>query len=262
MTRRRARGLGALGAVLIILALLVLGGLSTAALMLRLPPIDPETLCRTDVPLGAHTIILVDVTDRLEPRHRRKLHTVLAQERARLTQYDRLTIMRLNVRRPQEPARLFSRCLPRPPEHSNPLFENTRMAQQRWEEEFATLLDAAARSAHAGGPARASPILASLRAAAADPDFDASIPRRRLVLVSDLLEHDPEGFSLYVAPVDYSAWQTSVPLGPPDLRGVDTRIVPLDRPEHAERQAEALRGFWPAFFEAAGVETLSVDPAA
>jgi hypothetical protein len=260
--RRRAGGLGLLGGLLIVLALIVLGGLSGAALMLRVPPIDPETLCRTDAPLSAHTIILVDVTDRLEPRHRRKLRAVLAQERARLSQYDRLTIVRLNVRRPQEPVRLFSRCLPRPPEQSNPLFENTRMARERWDEDFAALLDAAARSAQSGGGAGASPILASLRAIAADPDFDASIPNRRIVLVSDLLEHDPSGFSLYVPFSEYSVWRMTSPAGPPDLSGVEVRVAPLDRPEHAARQAEALQRFWPAFFDAAGAAALSIDPAA
>jgi uncharacterized membrane protein len=110
LTRRRGAGArNALGIVLIVLAVLVLGGLGGAAFMLRAPPTDAETLCRTDAPLGAHTIILVDATDRLESRHRRKLRAVLAQERARLGQFDRLTIMRINVRRPQEPAILFSK---------------------------------------------------------------------------------------------------------------------------------------------------------
>lgn len=259
--RRGAPGLSALGAVLIVAALLALGGLGAATFLLRAAPIDPQTLCRYDAPPAAHTIILVDSTDRLEPRHRRKLRAVLAQERARLSQYDRLTVMRLNVRRPQEPVRLFSRCLPRPPEQSNPLFENTRMAQERWDEEFAGVLDTAMRSAQSGGTAGASPILASLRAAAADPDFGAEIPRRRLVLVSDLLEHDPHGFSLYVSAADYSAWRTNSPVGPPDLAGVALRIAPLDRPEHAERQAAALAEFWPAYFGAAHVESVSIDPA-
>ncbi|MBC7768277.1 MAG: hypothetical protein H7124_05780, partial [Phycisphaerales bacterium] len=158
--RRGARGesgRNALGVVLIALAVIVLGGLGGAAFVLRPPPTDGETLCRTDAPLTAHTIILVDATDRLEPRHRRKLRAVLAQERARLSQFDRLTIMRINVRRPQEPAILFSKCLPRPPEQTNPLFENARMTQARWEEDFAGALDTALRSAASSGPARASP---------------------------------------------------------------------------------------------------------
>jgi hypothetical protein len=262
MTRRRGAGArNALGVVLIVLAVLVLGGLGGASFLLRAPPTDAETLCRTDAPLAAHTIILVDATDRLEARHRRKLRAVLAQERARLSQHDRLTLMRINVRRPQEPSILFSRCLPRPPEQTNPLFENARMTQARWDEEFAGALDRALRSAGSSGPARASPIVAGLRAVAADPDFGAEISRRRLVLVSDLLEHDPQGFSLYVSEANYAAWRAAAPSGPPDLARVDMRIVPLDRPDHTERQTAALDLFWPAFFDAADVQSVSIDPA-
>ena len=262
MTRRRGAGArNAAGVVLIALAVLVLGGLGGASFLLRAPPTDPETLCRTDAPLAAHTVILVDATDRLEPRHRRKLRAVLAQERARLSQYDRLTLMRINVRRPHEPSVLFSRCLPRPPERTNPLFENARMTQARWDEEFADALGSALRSAGSSGPAQASPIVAGLRAVAADPDFGAEIPHRRLVLVSDLLEHDPDGFSLYVSEADYAAWRTAAAAGPPDLARVDLRIVPLDRPEHVERQTAALERFWPAFFDAADVQSVTIDPA-
>lgn len=261
MSRRGRGARNALGLALIALAMVVLGGLGGAAFLLRPAPTDPETLCRTDTPLAAHTIVLVDSTDRLEPRHRRKLRAVLAQERGRLAQYERLTLMRLNVRRPQEPTILFSRCLPRPPEQTNPLFENARMTQARWDEEFAQALDRALRSAASGGPARASPIVAGLRAVAADPDFGGEIPRRRLVLVSDLLEHDPQGFSLYAPAVDYAAWRAASANGPPDLARVELRIVPLDRPEHAQRQADARDRFWTAFFDVADVQSVTIDPA-
>lgn len=259
--RRDASGLSALGIVLILLAMAVLGGLGAAAFMLRTPPTDAETLCRTDAPLHAHTIVLVDSTDRLEPRHRRKLRAVLAQERARLAQYDRLTVLRLNTRRAQEPTRLFSRCLPRPPEQTNPLFENARANQQRWDEAFEDVLSAATRSAQAGGTQRASPILASLRAIAADPDFGPEIPERRLVIVSDLLEHDPEGFSLYVSDANFLTWSQTTPNGAPNLAHVDIRAAPLDRPEHADRQAAALQSFWPAYFDAAQAQSVSFDAA-
>jgi len=261
---RRRRGAGArsaLGLVLIAVAMLALGGLAGASFLLRAPPTDPETLCRTDAPLAAHTIILVDSTDRLESRHRRKLSAVLAQERARLSQFDRLTLMRINVREPQEPRILFSKCLPRPPEQTNPLFENARMVQQQWDEAFAEALNDALRSAGSSGPARASPIVASLRAIAADPEFGEDIPRRRLVLVSDLLEHDPQGFSLYAGNADYAAWRAASPTGPPDLSRVDLRVAPIDRPDQAERQVQAMQRFWPAFFDAAETRTVSIDPA-
>ncbi|MBS0386370.1 MAG: hypothetical protein JSS00_13600 [Proteobacteria bacterium] len=261
MRRRRGdAGRNALGFALIIVALAALGGLASAAFFLRPPPTDAQTLCRTDRPLSAHTIVLVDSTDRLEPRHRRKLRAVLAQERQHLLEYDRLTVVRLSARRPQEPSVLFSKCLPMPPERTNPLFQNARMNQEQWDEEFQHALDAALRSAQAGGRANTSPLLAALRAIAADPDYDPSIPHRRLVLVSDMLEHDPNGFSLYVSGANYAAWRAQTHAQPADLSGVDLRVVPLDRPDDTQRQAAALAGFWPAYFDAANVAAVSVDP--
>jgi hypothetical protein len=259
--RRRAQG-GAphwLGLGLIALAVLALGGLTAAGVLMRPPPIDEETLCRTDASLRAHTIVLVDATDRLEPRHRRKLRAVLAQERERLAQYDRLTVMRLNVRRPQEPVVVFSKCLPRPPEQVNPLFENARMAQARWDEAFEDVLDRALRSAQSGGGARSSPIIASLRAAALDAGFGEDIPERRLVLVSDLLEHDPEGFSLYVSDANFSNWDARDGMDAPDFSGLAVRIAPLDRPEQATLQSDAVDNFWSPFLEATGAQSVSID---
>ena len=58
-------------------------------------------------------------------------------------------------------------------------------------------LRSATRRAGAASPAPVSPILAALRAAAADPDFDPRVAKRRLVLISDLLENDPAGYSAY-----------------------------------------------------------------
>ncbi|MGE0597101.1 MAG: hypothetical protein AB7P07_12110 [Hyphomonadaceae bacterium] len=258
---RKARGQSLLGAALIVVVAGVLGAFAYAGIALRPPPTDPETLCRSDRPIAAHTIILIDSTDRLETRHRRKLEAVAAQERARLGRFDRLTLMRLNTRRPQEPAILFSKCLPLPPEDANPFVQNPRMAQEAWDADFADALAAALRSAQSGGPNRASPILAALRAAAADPDFGLEIATRRLVLVSDFLEHTPGGFSHYAASADYAAWRRDAAAAPADLARVSVRLVPIDRPDHAARQAAAMDDFWPAYFDATHAASVDIDPA-
>lgn len=248
-----------LGAALIGLVLLALGGFALAGVLLRPPPVDAD-LCRTDAPLGAHTIILIDSSDRLERRHKRQLEAVAAQERAKLGQYDRLTLMRLNARRPQEPAVLFSKCLPKPPEQTNPLFENPRMTEAHWNESFAEALDRAIGTAQSGGRQRASPILSGLRAAAADPGFSATIPNRRLVLISDLLEHDPNGFSLYAEDTTYASWRAAAPQGPPDLSGVEVRLTPLDRPDQASRQSAARNSFWEPYLAETNAKNVSIDP--
>ncbi|MES1158369.1 MAG: hypothetical protein ABUL42_00595 [Terricaulis silvestris] len=257
---RAKRGGNVLGIVLIGAVFTALAAFALAAVLLKSPPIDPDTLCRTDQPLHAHTIILVDSTDKLEPRHRRKLRAVADQERARLGEYDRLTLLRLNPRRPQEPVLIFSKCLPKSPDAANPLFENPRLARERWDADFESALDTALRSAQHGGAGADSPILAGLRAIAANADFGAEVPARRLVLVSDMLEHDPNGFSLYAEGADYPHWRATSGHTPADFSDVAVRIVPLDRPEHAARQSAALSGFWPQYFDESGAKTTSVDP--
>lgn len=261
---RRGKKAGAkswAGAALIAAALAALAALSLAGFLLRPAPVDPETLCRLDGPPAAHALILVDATDRLEARHKRLLRAVALQERARLSEGDRFTLMRINARRPHEPSILFSKCLPKPPERTNPLFENPRLAQERWDAAFEDGLEAALRSAQSARRQSASPIIAGLRAAAADPDFSRAIAARRLVLVSDLLEHDSEGFSLYDSGADYETWAARDPQGPPDLSGVEVRVTAFNRPDHIARQAETALPFWRRFFEEADARSASFDPA-
>jgi hypothetical protein len=260
--RRAKSGRGArsiLGLVLVGLAFAALAGLALAGFFLRAPPTDPETLCRLHEPPAAHTLILIDATDKLEPRHRRRLRALAAQERERLSEGDRFTIMRLDARRPNEPRILFSKCLPKPPERTNPLFENPRLAQEHWNEAFENALDAALRSAQAASRQRASPIIAGVRAAAADPDFSGP-GARRLVLVSDLLEYEPQRFSLYAENATFEAWQSSDPRGAPDLDNVSVRVAELDRPDHAEAQTRA-EEFWRRFFDTSGAREIAFDAA-
>lgn len=259
MRRRKARQRDALGLVLIFVAIGVLGVLAFVGVLLRPPPMDVETLCRTDRPISAHTIVLVDGSDRLEPRHRRRLGAVIDQERARLAPEQRLSIFALRADLAQEPRLLFSMCLPRDGSQSNPLFENPARAQARWDESVGAALRGAIGRAASGRTARASPILASLRAVVAEPGFETG--PRRLVLVSDLLEYAPDGFSLYEENASFAVWRAGTAQGPPDLSGVDVRVAMLDRPEHAEAQAAARSHFWPAFFEAAGARSVRFDPA-
>lgn len=259
-SRRAARGKDRMGIVLIAFALVALGAMAAAGFAFRAPPTDAETLCRTDQPVQAHTYILVDATDRLEPRHRRRLRAVIAQERERLAPYDRLSIAALRPDRPQEPRVLFSLCNPGDGRDANPLFQNTKRAQERFDSAFGSELDAAVRRASGGRSASASPISAGVRAIAADPDFGVEIASRRLVLISDLLEHTPRAFSLYAEGADFAGFRAGGGRAA-DLSGVTVRIVTLDRPEHSTRQDHARRAFWAPYFEDSGAADVAFDPA-
>jgi hypothetical protein len=255
-TRRRRKD--ALGALLIGGVLAALGGLAAAAASLRTPPYDPQSLCRTDAASPAHTLILIDATDRLDARHVRTLQTALADEVARLPRWGRLSVLALDPDAQSTPRTVFSACTPGDRRSANPLWENVKALEQAKAERFDAPLARAAtktRRSNAAG----SPIVEGLSAAAREPGF-ARAANKRLVLVSDLLQHDPQGFSLY-AEGDWPAYRASPNAlrTPPDLSDVDVRIVALERPNQAEAQARALETFWPAYFADAEARSLAID---
>ena len=257
--KRRQKQRNMLGLGLVVAGLLALTAFATAGVFLRPPPLDAETLCRTDEPLQTHTIVLVDATDKFERRHRDRLRDVLAQERARLGRYERLTLLHIDARRPREPRVLFSKCLPKPPEQANIFFENPQQIAAQWNEDFADALERALRSASARRVQDASPILTSVRAAASRADFGAAVQHRRLVVVSNFLEHQIDGFSLYVDDASFDVWRQEGASGIADLSGVEVRLSPLDRPDFEILQGNALESFWPEYLDAAHARTVDID---
>lgn len=253
-----------LGVALMALGALALFALAGAATVFRPPALDPETLCAEGRAPSAHTLILVDATDRLEPRHRAWLRAVAAQEQAALAPHDRLSVMLLDPRSPREPRLLFSLCHPGDGRSVNPLIANTRAAQDRWRDGFAAPLEAALAQAEGAGAANASPIAEALAAAASSPGFALGAPTRRLVLVSDLLEHHPGGFSHFrdaaggLAAFRATREGARVRL---DLAGVALRVAVLDRPDHAARQAQARADFWAPLFTEANAAAVRWDGA-
>jgi hypothetical protein len=249
--RRRRKDL--LGFALIVGTALVLGGVGLAAALLRTPPFDPQTLCRTDAPPPAHTLILVDSTDRLDVRHQRRLRTVASEEAARLPRWGKLSVLSLRPDAENAPRTLFSACTAGDRTNANPLWEDVARIEALKRRQFDEPLEAALATARGARGADGSPIVEGLAAAAADPDF-AAAPQRRLVLVSDLLQFSPGRFSLYEPGADWSRYRAAPGAlrTPPDLAAVTVRVVVLERPDRGEAQTAAQRHFWTPYFDAAG----------
>lgn len=259
--RRRRGRKDALGLILGAAILALLGAGMAMAVMLQPPALDPNTLCRLGGPPAGHTLILVDASDALEPRHRRRLKAVALEEAGRLKPGDRLTLLALRADAPREPRALFSLCHPGDGARANPLLANPARIQARFEETFLAPLDKAASRAAAGRRrATQSPLIEAVGAAVREPAFSAEAPGRRFVLVSDLLEHDPAGFSAYTDGADYARYRAAHGgYRPPPLDGATVRLVALDRPEFAARQAAALAALWEPLFAEAGAADVQVE---
>jgi hypothetical protein len=262
ISRARRRGDVVGGLILAALALALVGGAVLFGLR-RVDPVDPETFCALRHPPAAQVVILVDSTDALEPRHRRRVEAAVRAEASRLAKGDRLTLASLSDKDPREPLILFSKCDPGDGASANPLFQNGARLDVRWRDAFGDPLAAAIARAVKGRIGEASPLTDAIRALAEDPDFtSAPEQRRRLVIASDLMEHRPGEFSLYAAGATYQSFARlqSGLRPPPDLTNVDVRLVQLDRPDREARQLDARAAFWAPYFEAAHARDVRWDP--
>jgi hypothetical protein len=248
----RKRRKDAMGVGLIVMVLAALGGLGFAAMQLRTPPYDSETLCLLDKPPSLHTLILVDATDRLNARHQKRLKAVAREEAARLPRWGRLTLLSLRPDAERDPRMLFSACTPGDRSDANPIWENVGALEQKRADFFDEPLNAALSGAKGGRSAEGSPIVEGLYAAASDPDFEGD--RRRLVLISDLLQFAPGRFSLNDTTQTWDKYRASQGAlrSPPDLDEVAVRVVVLERADRGEEQDNARANFWTPYFDEAG----------
>jgi hypothetical protein len=256
MPRRRERGPWFWRSA-IALMLTSVFGLFAAAAIHQPPATDPETGCKLDREDPVHTIVLVDQSDPFNATDLDWVRTLLDGEARSLPRYGRLTLVVPNSASPYDPVQVFTGCSPGSAAESNPVFQNPKMIAAAWERKFHAPLMLQADQSLRDTVAPSSPLMEAMYTLADRPDFQRHVPVRRLILVSDLMQHSP-GFSMYKSGADADVWAES-PLADmrAGLEGVEVvaRIVP--RQEYALPLGE-VKAFWRDWFGAAGAEYGSV----
>lgn len=256
MPRRRERGpwfwRGAIA-----LMITSVFGLFAAAAMNQPPATEQETGCRLDRRDPSHTIILVDQSDPFNATDLAWVRALLEDEARALPKYGRLTLSVPNAASPYDPVTVWSGCSPGSAEGANPIFQNPRMIEQAWQRKFHDPLLAGAEGVLVDNVAPSSPLMEAMFTLGDRPDFQAQTPKRRLILVSDLMQHSKD-FSMYRTGTDWEAYE-GTPLMDmrPGLAGVDVvaRVVP--RQEYALPLGE-VKAFWQRWFRGTGATYGSV----
>ncbi len=230
---------------------------ATAALM-QPPALDAETGCRLDRKDPAHTVLLIDQSDPFAENDLGWVDDLLAAETRALPRHGRLTVIVPDADRPHEPDVRFSACTPGSAADANPLFQNPAMIEAAWTHEFHDPLKAVVSGVLGDRNAPASPLMETLYAVADRADFQPARKNRRIVIVSDLMQHSAD-FSFYRAGADRAAFDTtSLAAEIPSLSGVTVaaRIVP--RQEY-DLPLNEVKAFWRSWFGEAGAEFGSVN---
>ncbi|MDP3459793.1 MAG: hypothetical protein Q8S09_11010 [Hyphomonas sp.] len=256
MPRRRERGPWFWRSA-IALMLTSVFGLFAAAAIHQPPATDPETGCKLDREDPVHTIVLVDQSDPFNATDLDWVRTLLDGEARSLPRHGRLTLVVPNSASPYDPVQVFSGCSPGSAAESNPIFQNPKMIAAAWERKFHAPMMVQADESLRDTVAPSSPLMEAMYTLADRPDFQGHVPVRRLILVSDLMQHSP-GFSMYRSGADADVWaESDLADMRAGLEGVEVvaRIVP--RQEYALPLGE-VKAFWRDWFGAAGAEYGSV----
>lgn len=206
--------------------------------------LNPDTLCPKDGPL-ALTVILVDRTDRLNTVQREAIRVRLDEVRAQTPRHGRIALFSIGPTEQELLRPEADLCNPGAVTEASQVYQNIRRVEQRWQT-FNQRLAQAVETTVQSGEQPASPIMESIQSAALST-FARATPQmpKRLIVVSDLLQHSP-ALSLYQRLPRFADFKTTEgfrQLRAP-LAGVEVEILYLRRPTARSIQSKALIEFW------------------
>lgn len=232
-------------------------GLFAAAAIHQPPATDAETGCRLDRQDPSHTIVLIDQSDPFNATDVAWVRALLDDEARALPKYGRLTLSVPNAASAYDPVTIWTGCSPGSAAAANPIFQNPKMIEQAWQSKFHAPLMAGAEAVLIDNVAPNSPLMEAMFTLGDRPDFQGRVAARRLILVSDLMQHSKD-FSMYKAGTSWEAFEESGLMNMrPGLEGVDVvaRVVP--RQEYALPLGE-VKAFWQRWFTDTGAAYGSV----
>ncbi|HVZ19016.1 MAG TPA: hypothetical protein VG897_18005 [Terriglobales bacterium] len=218
-----------------------------------------DDLCRSDQPLAAHSITLLDSSDALSSEEQEIVRDAVDADAAAASPYEKVSVLAVEASQPYAPNRLFSACAPKRGADAQGVSENPALYEAIWKHRFRGPLDKAIAGELASSSQDASPLVETIWAVSRLPDFGPAIGRRRLDIVSDMLQLSA-GYSQYHSHLSYARYARTEfgRLRVPNLRGVHVVIHYLMRPKTLDLQTSAHVRFWEDFFRAAGASKVDV----
>jgi hypothetical protein len=223
---------------------------------------DRETLCPVDRPVAGLTVILLDASDTFSEGQLLQIKNALARLRDELPRFTLLEMYSLGTGNERLVKPVFHLCQPGTGAGLNELYQNPRLAQERWEKGFKDRLDAEMEQQLHVPDAPVSPIYEAIQSTAlrsfGDPAYD-HVPKR-LILISDLLQNVPGKQSHYRGVPSFEEFRNSPYFAAvrSNLDGVQVDLIYLNRSDLHIQGINHIQ-FWDQFFAAQGATVHGVD---
>ncbi len=263
MASRRVKRQRRLAFLNIAIVILAIAGVAYAVYRLQPQPFDELTLCPVSDEIPAHTALLLDKTDNYSRGQADRIAALVRRTADDLDVGERFTLFELDERGRMDPDGAFSRCNPGQGGQVNPLYNNPRQVQERYEEAFGEPLDAIMATLIAPREAPQSPVVEAIARLAQTDAFSDQSPRRRVIVISDMLQNsdtfsiyggDPGTLPLGMAGPEAVAAAISNAFPRADLRGVDVEVRLIPRTRFEDLQRGALRDYWETLFDELGMD--------
>ena len=212
--------------------------------------LDIKTGCPiTHVAPVAHTIVLVDETDRLSRDDLAYTKSVIMNEYYWLPIGGRLTVRNIVP----DPDRAEDIIICRMDDGSDDpgLLHTVKKLRQDFNRIVGARLDELLTALRVATPQKSSPILEYISAVFDRPNFGPNIRDRRLVIISDMLQHSAL-FSQYGRRSGKQLGADARSELERDMHGVNVRIHYIRRPNVARLQSQRHRDFWTAYLKGMG----------
>ena len=260
MSRRRRRRQRRLAYLNFAIVALLIAGAFAAFELLKPRPFDEKTLCIVSDELPPATAVILDKTDEYDDRQAGLIADLIRRIRERLDVGERLTIFELDADGQFDPRGAFSLCNPGRGAQVNPLFRNPRMIEERYAALFEAPMEAVLGDLVTPKEAPSSPILEAIARLGQTENFSDRVPRRRIVIVSDMLQNSPL-FTAY-------GGAGQMPENMPDphavseavedrfgrhLAGTELEIRLIPRGQYTDMQRGALKDYWNIIFADLGI---------
>jgi len=244
----------------------ILAGISYMAFVLKPAEYDSQTLCMVgETP--PHRVVVIDKTDLYSAQQATIISDLILAEREYLAIGERLSLYELNASGQLRNTNRFSLCNPGAGSQVNPLYRNPDRVQARYEALFSAPLDRALADLVTPKNAPNSPIIEALARLSQDPGFDRTVPGRRIVLVSDMLQNS-DIFTVYGrsrgtlrqrVPASQTVANAIRETYGDGLRGVSIEIRLIPRDSWEQEQRGALKTYWGDVFNQLGVQVTWLD---
>lgn len=220
--------------------------------------IDEATLCHAGGALNV-TVVLLDLTDPLSATQQARLKTILDNEITGSTTDTMISLGVVSETSSNWGAK-FAKCKPASGEDANGLYENPVIIAERYAREFTNPIKDTLDSMLTGESENQSPIMEALQSLiSGTPDFTTARGQKKIVIVSDMLQHS-DNLSFYRGQGwDYFTRQKGEQRLARNLANVTVEILRIPRSGGKTLPAEITEGFWTRYFDRQGSRPPSVS---